>query len=89
MADVDVFLPVGSQPTLDDFVEQAVTAEKFGYDRAWFPESWGRDAVTMIATVAEQTERIDLGTSIALLLGFNTDFGVICVQVVQITVRLQ
>lgn len=61
----DVFLPVGAQPSLDDLVEQAIAAEDLGYDRAWFPESWGRDAVTAIATAAERTDRIGLSTNIA------------------------
>ncbi|WP_222912856.1 TIGR04024 family LLM class F420-dependent oxidoreductase [Natrinema sp. SYSU A 869] len=65
MTDRDVFLPVGAQPTLDQLVDQAVAAEELGYDRAWFPESWGRDVVTALATAAERTDRIGLGTSIA------------------------
>lgn len=65
MSDVDVFLPVGAQPALDDLADQAVAAEEFGFDRVWFPESWGRDVVTPIAIAAEQTDRIGLGTSIA------------------------
>ncbi|OLZ39177.1 oxidoreductase [Natrinema saccharevitans] len=65
MTDRDVFLPVGAQPTLEDLVEQAVTAEELGYDRAWFPETWGRDAVTAMATAAERTDEIGIGTSIA------------------------
>jgi len=65
MTDRDAFLPVGAQPTLDDLVDQAVTAEEYGYDRVWFPESWGRDVVTPIAIAAERTDRIGLGTNIA------------------------
>ena len=65
MSDRDVFLPVGAQGTLDDLVDQAVAAEELGFDRVWFPESWGRDVVTPIATAAERTDRIGLGTSIA------------------------
>lgn len=64
MTEREVFLPVGSQPTLDALVEQAIAAEELGYDRVWFPESWGRDAVTAIASTAERTEEIGLGTSI-------------------------
>lgn len=64
MTERDVFLPVGAQPTLDALVDQAIAAEELGYDRAWFPESWGRDAVTAIATTAERTDEIGLGTSI-------------------------
>jgi hypothetical protein len=32
---------------------------------------------------------VETASVLALLLGFNTDFGVICVQPDQITVRLQ
>ena len=65
MTERDVFLPVGAQPTLEDLVDQAVAAEELGFDRVWFSESWGRDVVTPIATAAERTNRIGLGTSIA------------------------
>lgn len=64
MTDTDVFLPVGSQPSLDALVEQAVRAEELGYDHAWLPESWGRDAVTVLANVARDTDDIGIGTSI-------------------------
>lgn len=60
----DVFLPVGAQPSLDDLVGQAIAAEDLGYDHVWFPESWGRDAVTAVTTAAERTNRIGLGTNI-------------------------
>lgn len=64
MTDTDVFLPVGSQPSLDALVEQATLAEDLGYDNAWLPESWGRDAVTVLANVARDTDEIGIGTSI-------------------------
>lgn len=64
MTDTDVFLPVGSQPSLNALVEQAVRAEELGYDHAWLPESWGRDAVTVLANVARDTDEIGIGTSI-------------------------
>lgn len=60
----DVFLPVGAQPTMDALVEQAVRAEELGYDRVWLPESWGREAATVLATIAERTDEIGIGTSI-------------------------
>jgi coenzyme F420-dependent oxidoreductase len=60
----DVFLPVGSQPSLDALVEQAVRAEALGYDRVWLPESWGREAATVLATIADRTDEIGVGTSI-------------------------
>lgn len=64
MTERDVFLSVGAQPSLDAIVEQVARAEELGYDRVWTPESWGRDAVTVLATAAERTEEIGLGTSI-------------------------
>jgi coenzyme F420-dependent oxidoreductase len=64
VTDRDVFLPVGSQPSMDALVEQAVTAEALGYDRVWLPESWGREAATVLATIAERTDEIGIGTSI-------------------------
>jgi coenzyme F420-dependent oxidoreductase len=60
----DVFLPVGSQPSMDALVEQAVRAEELGYDRVWLPESWGREAATVLATIADRTDEIGIGTSI-------------------------
>ncbi|WP_335999043.1 TIGR04024 family LLM class F420-dependent oxidoreductase [Halorientalis halophila] len=60
----DVFLPVAAQPSVDALVEQAQTAERLGYDRAWLPETWGRDAVTTLTSIAHGTEEIGIGTSI-------------------------
>jgi coenzyme F420-dependent oxidoreductase len=60
----DVFLPVAAQPSVDTLVEQAQQAESLGYDRAWLPETWGRDAVTTLTSIAHGTEEIGIGTSI-------------------------
>jgi len=60
----DLFLPVAAQPSIDSLVEYAQLAEDLGYDRAWLPETWGRDAVTVLTAVAERTESIGIGTSI-------------------------
>lgn len=60
----DVTLPVSAQPSLDDLVELARRAESLGYDRVWLPETWGRDAVTVLAAIAERTDSIGLGSSI-------------------------
>ncbi|QPV61483.1 TIGR04024 family LLM class F420-dependent oxidoreductase [Halosimplex litoreum] len=61
----DVFLPVAAQPSVDTLVGFAREAENLGYERAWAPETWGRDAVTTLTTIAERTESIGIGTSIA------------------------
>jgi coenzyme F420-dependent oxidoreductase len=60
----DVFLPVAAQPSVDALVEQAQSAEEMGYDRAWLPESWGRNAAVVLTSIAERTEDIGIGTSI-------------------------
>ncbi|ELZ05662.1 5,10-methylenetetrahydromethanopterin reductase [Natrialba chahannaoensis JCM 10990] len=64
MTERDVHLPVAAQPTVDSLVEYAQTAEAGGYDCAWLPETWGRDAVTVLTAIAERTDEIDLGSSI-------------------------
>ena len=60
----DLFLPVAAQPSVETLVDYARLAEDLGYDRAWLPETWGRDAVTTLTTVAERTDDIGIGTSI-------------------------
>ncbi|WP_373189173.1 TIGR04024 family LLM class F420-dependent oxidoreductase [Halolamina sp.] len=63
-AAMELSLPVAAQPSLDDVVSLAVDAEAAGYERVWLPETWGRDAVTMLSLAAERTETVELGTSI-------------------------
>lgn len=60
----DIYLPVAAQPSIDSFLTYAERAETLGYDRVWCPETWGRDAVTILSAVAERTDEIGLGTSI-------------------------
>jgi coenzyme F420-dependent oxidoreductase len=60
----ETFLPVAAQPSVDTLADQAQRAESLGYDRAWLPETWGRDAVTTLATIAHRTDEIGIGTSI-------------------------
>lgn len=64
MTSRDVFLPVSSLSSLEEIVDLAVYAELLGYDRVWFPETWGREAATVLTTIAERTEQIGLGTSV-------------------------
>ena len=60
----DLYLPVAAQSSLDQFVALGEMAEQQGYDRVWLPETWGRDGVTILATLAARTESVGLGTSI-------------------------
>ncbi|WP_265108144.1 TIGR04024 family LLM class F420-dependent oxidoreductase [Halosolutus halophilus] len=64
MTDRDVHLPVAAQPTVDSLVDYARRAEAGGYDCAWLPETWGRDAVTVLTAMAERTDSIEIGSSI-------------------------
>ncbi len=60
-----VHLPVASLESTEEFVEIARRAEELGYERAWIPESWGRNAVSILTRIATETEEIGIGTSIA------------------------
>ncbi|RQG91303.1 TIGR04024 family LLM class F420-dependent oxidoreductase [Natrarchaeobius halalkaliphilus] len=64
MTDREIHLPVAAQPSVDSLVEYARRAESAGYGCVSLPETWGRDAVTVLATIAERTDSIDLGSSI-------------------------
>lgn len=57
-------LPVASLPGLDDVVDLFERGEARGYDAAYLPETWGRDAVTTLALAAERTDEIGIGSSI-------------------------
>jgi len=59
-----VHLPVAAQSSFESLVDLGISAEAHGYGRAWLPETWGRDAVTVLATLAERTDEIGIGTSI-------------------------
>ncbi|MBV0923352.1 TIGR04024 family LLM class F420-dependent oxidoreductase [Halomicroarcula limicola] len=64
MTDRDVYLPVAAQPSVETLVGMSRLAETSGYDRVWLPETWGRDAVTTLSSVAEHTDEIGIGTSV-------------------------
>jgi F420-dependent oxidoreductase-like protein len=52
-----------------ELLELARDAERLGYDSAWAAEAWGVDAVTPLAWLGAQTERLKLGTAIMQLPG--------------------
>jgi F420-dependent oxidoreductase-like protein len=52
-----------------DLIELAREAERLGYDSAWAAEAWGVDAITPLAWLGAQTERIKLGSAIMQLPG--------------------
>ncbi|KAB7515062.1 TIGR04024 family LLM class F420-dependent oxidoreductase [Halosegnis rubeus] len=65
MTSRELFLPVAAQPSVESLVDMAKTGEELGYERAWLPETWGRDAVTVLTSIARETDDIGIGTSIA------------------------
>ena len=73
----DVFLPVAAQPRLDDFVDLIELAEGRGYERAWLPETWGRDAVTILATAAEIGSRYEWHQHVTIARDVGIDDSVI------------
>lgn len=64
MTDRTVHLPVAAQPSIDSLVSLTQRAEDHGYSRVWLPETWGRDAVTVLSAIAERTEEIGIGPSV-------------------------
>lgn len=61
---IDISLPVAAQPSLDAIVELGERAEELGYNRLWLPETWGRDAVTTLAIIADHTDEIGISNSV-------------------------
>ncbi len=57
-------LPVAAQPSIDSLVSLARRGESNDYSRLWLPETWGRDAITTLAAIATETERVGIGSSI-------------------------
>ena len=64
MVERTLHLPVAAQDSLEDVVEYAVLGEEYGYEHAWLPETWGRDAVTLLTRIATETDTIGIGPSI-------------------------
>lgn len=63
-AEYHVHLPVAAQESVQDFVDMAVRAEELGYEAVWLPETWGRDAVTIMTSIAHATDEVLVGSSI-------------------------
>ena len=60
----DIYLPVAAQPSVETLVGLSQLAEVHGYDRVWLPETWGRDAVTTLTSIAHGTTEVGLGSSL-------------------------
>ncbi|MDS0281504.1 TIGR04024 family LLM class F420-dependent oxidoreductase [Haloarcula onubensis] len=64
MTDRDIYLPVAAQPSVSTLVGLSQLAEAEGYERVWLPETWGRDAVTTLTSIADGTDEVGIGTSL-------------------------
>jgi F420-dependent oxidoreductase-like protein len=54
----------GIGPRDEEAVELVKTAERVGFDSVWVAESYGSDVVSVLAWLAPQTEKIQLGAAI-------------------------
>src|SRR4051812_13968068 len=54
----------GIGPQGDEATEIVLAAERFGFDSVWSAESYGSDAVSVLAYLAAKTETIQLGAAI-------------------------
>jgi F420-dependent oxidoreductase-like protein len=54
----------GIGPAGEEAAEVVVAAEKLGYESVWAAESYGSDAVSVLAWLAARTETINLGAAI-------------------------
>jgi F420-dependent oxidoreductase-like protein len=61
------YAPPGTNPA--ELVPLVQEAERLGYDSAWAGESWGTDAVSVLAWVAASTTRIKVGSAIMQIPG--------------------
>ncbi|MBV8561465.1 MAG: LLM class flavin-dependent oxidoreductase, partial [Actinobacteria bacterium] len=61
------YAPPGTNPA--ELVPLAQEAERLGFDSVWAAESWGTDAVTVLAWIAAVTERIKVGSAIMQIPG--------------------
>lgn len=63
-------LPLATSPdALREQVNLAVAAERLGYVAVWVPEAYGSDAVSLLATMAARTERLEIGSAILQIPG--------------------
>jgi F420-dependent oxidoreductase-like protein len=59
------YAPPGTNPL--ELIDLAKEAERLGYSSAWAAEAWGTDAVSVLAWLGAQTEKINLGSAILQL----------------------
>lgn len=61
---IGIFGGESATASIDGVVESVRTAESQGFATYWVPQIFGYDALTLLAVVGRETERIELGTSV-------------------------
>jgi F420-dependent oxidoreductase-like protein len=61
---VGLTLAASRQIDIQRVIELAQLAEAGGYESIWVPETWGTDAVTLLALLARETRRIHLAAGV-------------------------
>jgi 5,10-methylenetetrahydromethanopterin reductase len=61
---IGIFGGLTATGTIDEVVADVRTAEEQGFRSYWVPQIFGYDALTLLAVVGRETERIELGTSV-------------------------
>ena len=61
---IGIFGGLTATATIDDVVADVQASEQQGFHTYWVPQIFGYDALTLLAVVGRETERIELGTSV-------------------------
>lgn len=61
---VGLSLAPSKQISLAQLIDLVQLAEKRGYESVWIPETWGMDAVSILALLAAGTERISIASGV-------------------------
>lgn len=61
---IGIFGGLAAAATIDEVVADVQASEEQGFHSYWVPQIFGYDALTLLAVVGRETERIELGTSV-------------------------
>lgn len=61
---IGIFGGLAATATIDDIVADVQASEEQGFHSYWVPQIFGYDALTLLAVVGRETQRIELGTSV-------------------------
>lgn len=64
LARLGLSLAATRQISIDDVIALARLADELSYESLWIPETWGVDAVSLLAVLARETQRIELAAGV-------------------------